>query len=154
MWVVFEDVVLAVGCRQSLREQRDLALERAKDEEVHARVEATVAVRTAELRRANAALQVEVSERSRIEDALRVARLRLASSPWSPHTPITRLFSLTLRDASNGSIAPSLALLDTKSTRFAGGLLARSFRVDKPMRGRRPSCASRFTQARDSRSRL
>ncbi len=71
MWVVFEDIVLAVGCRQSLREQRDLALERAKDDEAHARVEATVAVRTAELRRANAALHVEVSERSRIEDALR-----------------------------------------------------------------------------------
>ena len=109
-----------MGCRQSLREQRDLAFQQAKDEEAHVQVEATVAVRTAELRRANAALHVEVSERSRIEDALRGARPRLASSPWSPHTPITRLFSLMLTDASNGSMTPSLALLDTKSTRFVG----------------------------------
>jgi two-component system sensor histidine kinase/response regulator len=71
IWVVFEDIVLVLGCNQSLRARRKLAFQQADLEAAHTRIEATVAERTAELRRANAALHDEVSERYRVENALR-----------------------------------------------------------------------------------
>ena len=74
-WVVFEDIVLAVGCYRSLREQWMLAFQQAKDEVAHSRVEATVEERTALLRDANEALSAEVCERRRVEGALRHSEL-------------------------------------------------------------------------------
>ena len=70
-WVVFEDIVLVRGCLQSLREQWALAFRQAEVEASHARVEDTVAERTALLRRSNESLRIEVQERRRAEDALR-----------------------------------------------------------------------------------
>ncbi len=69
-WVAFEDVVLILACRQSLRELRELALRQAQVEASHEQVEETVAKRTVELQGANAALRAEVCERRRIADAL------------------------------------------------------------------------------------
>ena len=67
VWVVFEDIVLIRGCRQSLRELRDLSLRQAEVESAHAAVGMIVEVRTAELEAANASLQAEVAERRRAE---------------------------------------------------------------------------------------
>jgi two-component system, sensor histidine kinase and response regulator len=71
-WVLFEDIVLVMGCRQSLHLQRALAFQHAKIEAAQTRVEATVDGRTAELQRTNAALRDEVSERCRVEDKFRM----------------------------------------------------------------------------------
>ena len=70
-WVIFEDIVLIRGCLRSLREQFELAFRQAQIEAAHSQVEDTVAVRTAELKQANAALQAEIAERCSIEEALR-----------------------------------------------------------------------------------
>ncbi len=75
VWVVFEDIVLILGCRQSLRELRDLAMRQAEVESAHAAVGVMVESRTAELQQANAELR-------RQADELRLAKLndrRLAS---------------------------------------------------------------------------
>ncbi len=66
-WVGFEDVLLIVGCRQSLAELRGLAARQAEAEAARASVEE----RTDELRRANGALRDEVAERRAAERALR-----------------------------------------------------------------------------------
>lgn len=50
-WVVFEDVFLAIACRQSLQEMRDIAVQRASLEFTNQRIERTVAQRTQELQR-------------------------------------------------------------------------------------------------------
>ena len=70
-WVAFEVIVLVRGCLQSLREQWVLAFRQADVEASHARVEETVADRTAELQRSNESLHAEIQERRRAEDALR-----------------------------------------------------------------------------------
>jgi two-component system, sensor histidine kinase and response regulator len=70
-WVVFEDIVLVVGCLQSLRGQRTLAFRQAELEAARLRVEEIVAKRTAELQQAIAAMHTEVAERRRVEHALR-----------------------------------------------------------------------------------
>ena len=49
-WVLFEDAFLINSCLQSLREMRDIALQRAELEVANERTEETVVVRTAELR--------------------------------------------------------------------------------------------------------
>ena len=69
-WVLFEDVVLIRGCLRSLREQGELAFRQADIEAAHSLVEDIVAIRTAELKQANAALQTEVAERCLIEEEL------------------------------------------------------------------------------------
>src|SRR5262249_20402040 len=70
-WVVFEDIVLIRGCRQSLEELHDLAARQADAEAARASVDRVVEVRTAELARTNAALLAEVAERQRAEQAAR-----------------------------------------------------------------------------------
>ncbi len=66
-WVVYEDLVLARGCRQSLAELRDLAERQAEAESAHAMIDRVVRLRTDELERANAALSIEVADRRRAE---------------------------------------------------------------------------------------
>jgi hypothetical protein len=63
-WVVFEDIVLIRGCRQSLAELHDLAARQAEAEAARASVDRVVEERTGELERANAALVVEVPSES------------------------------------------------------------------------------------------
>jgi PAS domain S-box-containing protein len=70
-WVVFEDIVLIGGCVQSLRALSELALRQAQVEAAQVQTEETVAERTRELQSANTVMLTEVSERRRIEDALR-----------------------------------------------------------------------------------
>ena len=72
-WILFEDLVLIRVCVQSLRELRALAFRHAEVEASHARVEITVAERTAELQLSNQSLHIEVQERRRVEDALRLS---------------------------------------------------------------------------------
>ena len=76
-WVLFEDVVLIRGCLRSQREQGELAFRQADIEAAHSLVEDIVAIRTAELKQANAALQTEVAERCLIEEELTRARAQL-----------------------------------------------------------------------------
>ena len=71
-WVVFEDVLLIVGCRQSLAELRGLAARQAEAEAARTSVEE----RTDELRRTNEALRDEVAERRAAERALRQSEAR------------------------------------------------------------------------------
>ena len=75
-WVLFEDLVLIRGVRQSLAELHDLAARQAEAEAARASVDRLVEERTAELGRANAALVVEVAERRRAEQALRESEER------------------------------------------------------------------------------
>ena len=70
-WVLFEDLVLIRGVRQSLAELHDLAARQAEAETARASVDRLVEERTAELGRANAALVVEVAERRRAEEEVR-----------------------------------------------------------------------------------
>jgi PAS domain S-box-containing protein len=70
-WVLFEDVVLILGVRQSLAELHDLAARQADAEAARASVDRLVEQRTAQLERANAALVAEVAERQRAEQAVR-----------------------------------------------------------------------------------
>jgi PAS domain S-box-containing protein len=70
-WVIFEDVVLIRGVRQSLAELHDLAARQAEAETARASVDRVVEERTAALGRANEALLVEVVERRRAEAELR-----------------------------------------------------------------------------------
>jgi signal transduction histidine kinase/CheY-like chemotaxis protein len=62
-WVVFEDVFLLISIRQSIREMHKIAWRQAALESTNARVERTVAERTADL------IQ-EISDRRRAESAL------------------------------------------------------------------------------------
>jgi PAS domain S-box-containing protein len=71
-WVVFEDVVLIRSCWRSLHERKEIAWRQAVLESRRAQVECTVALRTAELREANRALEMEMAERRRIEEKFRV----------------------------------------------------------------------------------
>ncbi|MHB1558380.1 MAG: response regulator [Isosphaeraceae bacterium] len=73
-WVLFEDLVLIRGCRQSLAELRDLAARQADAEAAHASIDRVVRQRTAELKRTNEALSAEVAERARAEEEARERR--------------------------------------------------------------------------------
>jgi two-component system, sensor histidine kinase and response regulator len=98
-WVVFEDVVLIRGCRQSLAELRDLAARQAEAEAARASVDRVVERRTAELERANAALVVQVEERRRAEQAAESANRAksefLANMSHEIRTPMNGIFGMT-----------------------------------------------------------
>ena len=91
IWVVFEDIVLVLGCDQSLRAQHALAFQQAEVEAARTRVEATVAERTAELQRANAALHAEVIERRRAEDRMESANTSLNAEIADRRAPKQKL---------------------------------------------------------------
>jgi hypothetical protein len=79
-WVIFEDIFLIRSCFQSIREMRDIAAKRAQLEGTNAIVEQQVRQRTAELVQRTAALQQEVAERERVEQALREMNMALANA--------------------------------------------------------------------------
>ena len=71
VWVIFEDIVLLLGCRQALRELRKLSVRQAEVESAHAAVGMIVEDRTAELQQVNAKLENEIIERRAAEEAAR-----------------------------------------------------------------------------------
>lgn len=73
-WIIFENLVLIRGCRQSQAELRDLAARQADAEMAHASIDRVVRQRTAELERTNEALLAEVAERARAEEESRERR--------------------------------------------------------------------------------
>jgi PAS domain S-box-containing protein len=79
-WVIFEDIFLIRSCFQGIREMKDIAEKRAQLEGTNAIVEEQVRQRTAELVQQTAALQEEVTERKRVEQALREMNMALANA--------------------------------------------------------------------------
>ncbi len=92
-WVVFENSVLIMGGIQSLHQQRELAIRRAKDEEDRSMIEQTVEERTSELRAVNKALRGEVAERQRAEAEAR-ERQRFVESLAEANPSMLYLFSI------------------------------------------------------------
>src|SRR5262249_59069681 len=70
-WLVFEDIVLIRGCRQSLAELRDLAARQAEAEAARASVDLVVERRTGGLERTNGGPLGEGAERRRPRGAAR-----------------------------------------------------------------------------------
>ena len=70
-WVVFENAVLIVGCRQSLSAQYALAARQAESEAAHQAVETLIAERTADLCRANQELHQRAQELCAAEERAR-----------------------------------------------------------------------------------
>lgn len=73
-WIVFEDVILIIGCRRSIADMRVIASQVAALEESKASVERQVAQRTEELARANDELAKELRTRLDMEVELRQAQ--------------------------------------------------------------------------------
>jgi signal transduction histidine kinase len=69
-WVLFEDIFLILSCRQSVREMKSLAEQRAQLEANYQIVEEKVIHRTAELIKSNQELEAEIDERKRLEIAV------------------------------------------------------------------------------------
>jgi two-component system, cell cycle sensor histidine kinase and response regulator CckA len=85
-WVVFEVTFLILSIRKSLSEMHLVAERQAKMEALKDGIEQTVAERTAELAKANAALRAENAERDRAEQKLHieyaVSRILAKSPSW------------------------------------------------------------------------
>jgi signal transduction histidine kinase len=79
-WVLFEDVVLMIIIRQSLKEMLDLSERQASLEGVNAHIEQKVAERTAELAESNKALVIEICERKRSEKERQIMEDQLRQS--------------------------------------------------------------------------
>lgn len=82
-WVVFTDIFLFVSIAHSVHEMRDIAWRQAGQEaaeaglqQAHDRLEMRVAERTTELAESNTALERDIAERRRSEEALRVSEQR------------------------------------------------------------------------------
>jgi PAS domain S-box-containing protein len=84
-WVVFEDVFLVISIRQSLQDMRDVATRRAELENYNLEIERKVVERTADLQRANDALELEIAEHKRTEAALRESEDRLGEAQRIAH---------------------------------------------------------------------
>ena len=80
-WVVFIDIFLVAGCIHGVREMRTIAFRQAQVEETHARVEAIIVERTAELE----------SSRVEAERAGRVKSEFLANMSHEIRTPMTAI---------------------------------------------------------------
>jgi two-component system sensor histidine kinase/response regulator len=85
-WVAFEDVFLIWSCFRGVREMRTIAERQALLEELHAGVEGTVQIRTAELRRSEQQLRIAVELSHRAEEQARESAERFRGA--FDHAPI------------------------------------------------------------------
>lgn len=79
-WVIFENIFLIRSCVQGMREIRDISMQRAQLEQTNAAIEHEVRNRTAELTLQKAALEDEVAERARAEQALAEMNVALSNA--------------------------------------------------------------------------
>jgi two-component system sensor histidine kinase/response regulator len=84
-WVLFEDTVLFVAIRRSIREMRSIAERTAEVESMNEDLERRVAQRTSQLAVANRGLEQEVAERERIGEELRRNERRLTEAQRIAH---------------------------------------------------------------------
>ncbi len=98
-WVVFEDIVLVRACRQSCENMRELAVHLAELEAAHARVEARVRQRTADLSAANSELTRQAIEiRESQAQAVAASRSKsefLANMSHEIRTPMNGIIGMT-----------------------------------------------------------
>jgi PAS domain S-box-containing protein len=80
LWVVFENIFLIRSCIQGVREMKSIAQQRAELEQTNARIEREVHHRTAELTRKTVALEEEVAERAKAEQALAEMNVALSNA--------------------------------------------------------------------------
>ena len=79
-WVVFENIFLIRSCIQGVKEMKNIAQQRAELEQTNAHIENEVRHRTAELTRKTAALQDEIAERAKAEQALAEINVALSNA--------------------------------------------------------------------------
>ena len=98
-WVVFEDIVLVRACRQSCENMHELAAHLAELEAAHARVEARVRQRTADLSAANCELTRQAIEiRESQAQAVAASRAKsefLANMSHEIRTPMNGIIGMT-----------------------------------------------------------
>ncbi len=98
-WVVFEDIVLVRACRQSCENMHELAVHLAELEAAHARVEARVRQRTADLSAANSELTRQAIEiRESQAQAVAASRSKsefLANMSHEIRTPMNGIIGMT-----------------------------------------------------------
>ena len=98
-WVLFEDIVLMRACRQSTENMHELAVNLAEIEAAHARVEARVRQRTADLSAANSELTRQAIEiRESQAQAVAASRAKsefLANMSHEIRTPMNGIIGMT-----------------------------------------------------------
>ncbi|HVX10579.1 MAG TPA: ATP-binding protein [Pirellulales bacterium] len=121
-WVLFEDVFLLISCRQSVREMRDIAWQRASLEGTNHRIEAEVATRTAELKAAQEE-NLQIARRAGMAEVA-IGVLHNVGNVLNSVNASTSLIGAKLRNSATADFCQATDLLE-QHLQEAGEFIAR-----------------------------